>query len=509
MQRDRLREGRQALPHALFTAQQVRELDRRAIASGILGMELMTRAGRAAFALLQRRWADNSPVEVFCGGGNNGGDGYVVAALAAEAGMPVRVWSLSDKLKGDALTARQWAEQRGVAIAHWQGQSPAVGSVVVDALLGTGISGAVREEYAQAIAAINASAAPVLAIDIPSGLSSDSGVLLGEAVQAAATISFIGLKCGLFTGSAADCVGELVFDDLQVPAEILTSLPATARRVDQRDSAQALPPRARTAHKGHFGHVLVVGGESGMAGAALLSASAAARCGAGLVSCATRADHVAGLLAARPELMVHGVDGGQDLPPLLQRASVVAVGPGLGQAEWGRALLAAVLASPLPVVVDADALNLVASGQVTLGADRGVRVITPHPGEAARLLGYSVAEVQSDRFAAARTLNQRFGAVVLLKGAGTVVCDGEGTWVIGGGNPGMASGGMGDVLTGVIAALLAQHLSPAAAAYVGAAVHNGAADRAARDGQRGTLAGDVVAQLRAVVNETGHDRDEA
>lgn len=497
---DRLNPRGVQLPRALFTAEQVRELDRQAIGSGIAGFELMTRAGRAAFTLIQQRWAHCSPVEVFCGGGNNGGDGYVVAALAAEAGIPVRVWALSDKLKGDALTAKAWAQNSGVAITPWAGQSPAAGSIVVDAMLGTGLSGAVRARYAEAIAVINASPAPVIAVDTPSGLCSDTGRLLGEAARAQATMTFIGLKRGLFTAAAAEVVGELVFDDLQVPRDILDAMPPSALRADYRDIALALSPRSPTAHKGRFGHVLVVGGDNGMAGAALLSASAAGRCGAGLVSCATRAAHIPALVAARPEIMAHAVDSDDALAPLLARASVVAAGPGLGQAEWGRVLLSAVLASDLPAVVDADALNLVASKQVDLGAEHAARIITPHPGEAARLLACDVEEIQADRFAAARELNRRYGAVVLLKGAGTLICDGAQSWVIGGGNPGMASGGMGDVLTGVIAALLAQHLPPADAARIGAAVHNLAADLAASEGQRGTLAGDVVANIRKAVN---------
>lgn len=502
MHRDRLNPPSDTLPRALFTAEQVRELDRRAIDSGIPGFELMTRAGRAAFTLIQQRWPHCTPIEVFCGGGNNGGDGYVVAALAAEAGIPVRVWALSDKLKGDALTARHWAQQCGVAITPWEGQSPAAGGIVVDAMLGTGLSGAVRGHYAEAIAAINASPAPVLAVDIPSGLCSDTGRVLGDALGAKATITFIGLKRGLFTGAAAEAVGDIVFDNLQVPREIAEAMPPSALRTVADDIPQALPPRAPTAHKGRFGHVLVVGGDNGLAGAALLSASAAGRCGAGLVSCATRPAHIPALVAARPEVMARGVSGGEEMAPLLERASVLAAGPGLGQAEWGRGLLAMALDSGLPAVVDADALNLVASKQVDLGAERATRIITPHPGEAARLLSCTVDEVQADRFAAARELNRRYGAVVLLKGAGTIVCDDSQLWVVGGGNPGMASGGMGDVLTGVIAALLAQHLPPVEAARIGAAVHNLAADLAAADGQRGMLAGDVVANIRSAVNGT-------
>lgn len=488
-----------------YSAAQTRELDRRAIATGIPGFELMCRAGAAAFALLLQRWADRSPIEVFCGGGNNGGDGYVLAALAAEAGMAVRVWSLNNALKGDAQLARQRAEQAGVAIRDWQGEMPGQGAVIVDALLGTGLSGELREPFAAAIIAINQSRCPVLAIDIPSGLCSDTGRSLGAAVRAEATISFIGQKLGLATGEAPAYVGERVFDDLAVPVEAYRQLAPLAKSIDRNLLLSSLGIRPRHAHKGMFGHVLVVAGDSGMAGAAILSASAAARSGAGLISCATRPENVTALLASRPEVMVRGVEGAGDLQDLLKRASVLVVGPGLGRGGWGRQLLDVALKAELPAVLDADALNLIAEHQLELGSEQAPRVLTPHPGEAARLLGVTTTEVQADRRAAIIELAGRYQATVLLKGVGSLIAgiaeSGEPeVYVNLGGNPGMASGGMGDVLSGIIAALLAQGLPALEATCLAVASHTAAADLAAEQGERGLLAMDVVEVLRKVLN---------
>jgi hydroxyethylthiazole kinase-like uncharacterized protein yjeF len=254
--------------------------------------------------------------------------------------------------------------------------------------------------------------------------------------------------------------------------------------------------REPTDDKGHFGHVLVVGGESGMSGAARLAGEAAARTGAGLVSVATRTEHAAIISAAVPELMCHGVEDRESLLPLLHRASVVAVGPGLGQSDWAQSLFGVLLQGKLPMVVDADALNL-------LGIDplkRDNWILTPHPGEAARLLGQTVEEIQSDRTGSATQLQKKYGGVVVLKGAGTVVVNSEGVvGICGEGNPGMATGGMGDVLTGVIAGLLAQGISLSQAAQLGVCLHARAGDLAAADGEKGLLASDLFPFIRRLL----------
>ncbi len=494
-----------ALPDALYTASAVRELDRRAIEEqGIAGIRLMKRAGRVAFAKLCARWPEAEHIHVFCGTGNNGGDGYVVAALAAESRLPVTVYQVGDaqKLAGDALRARDYAVAAGVTMAPWTPGTELSAGVVVDALLGTGLSGEVRPAFAEAIAAINASSLPVLAIDIPSGLCSDSGRRLGTAVAADCTVSFIGLKRGLLTGEAVDCVGELGFSELGVDGNVYAQVEPSVALIGPGDAAAALPRRPRSSHKGHCGHVLVVGGDHGMAGAAILAAMSAARVGAGLVSCASRPEHVAALLANVPEVMACGVNSGQDLEPLLARASVVVIGPGLGRGPWGQQLLQRVLASELPLVVDADALNLIAAGSAgsTSAVPRHNWILTPHPGEAARLLDSDSRTVQADRFAAVEALRQRWGGVALLKGAGSLVAGENGLALSPCGNPGMASGGMGDVLSGVLGGLLAQGLELESAARVGCWLHGRAADLASLDGERGLLASDLLPQLRRLVN---------
>ncbi len=486
----------QTLPSDLYRAVQVRELDRLAIEGGIPGAALMARAGGAAYALLRRRWPAARRVAVVCGTGNNGGDGFVLARLAREAGLEVALYQVGDpaRLSGDALKMAQAVGLEAQLLAAGDLRHC---EVVVDALLGIGLNGEVRDVWRQAIAAINESGRPVLALDVPSGLDADTGAVLGCAVRAAATVTFIGLKQGLLTGSGPALCGELYFDDLAVPAAIYQCVPAAARRLDLAAFAPALAPRARDAHKGDFGHVLVVGGEAGFSGAARLAAEAAARVGAGLVSVATRAAHAAVIAAARPELMCHGVETAVELEPLLRRADVIVVGPGLGQGTWGQHMLGRLLYARQPLVVDADALNLLAQDPVR----RDDWVLTPHPGEAARLLGETTVQVQQNRFAAAAGVQASFGGVVVLKGPGTLVLGSDGMpGVCGGGNPGMASGGMGDVLSGVIAALIAQGSGLREAAAAAVCLHAAAADAAAADGERGLLASDLFPHLRRLAN---------
>jgi NAD(P)H-hydrate epimerase len=300
-----------------------------------------------------------------------------------------------------------------------------------------------------------------------------------------------------FTGEGPACCGDILFDDLQIPADLYGSVTASCHLYDGRDLPVLLPPRSRTAHKGDHGHVLVIGGDNGMAGAARMAAEAAARCGAGLVSVATRAVHAGIQAALRPELMFRGVETVDELTPLLERASVIAAGPGLGTASWGRKLLEAAIARELPLVVDADALNLLP----VMPHRRNNWILTPHPGEAARLLGITTREVQQDRFRAVHELVEQYHGVVILKGAGTLIAASDApTCICTAGNPGMASGGMGDVLTGVIAGLLAQGLRRYDAARAGVYLHARAGDLAAAGGERGLLATDLFTYLRGLVN---------
>ncbi|MEZ5582236.1 MAG: NAD(P)H-hydrate dehydratase [Candidatus Competibacteraceae bacterium] len=488
------------LPIALYRAAQVRELDRLAIEErGIPGYTLMSSAGAAAFAALRQHWPNAQHIVVVCGAGNNAGDGYVVATRALQDDLAVKVLTLSDpeRLRGDALTAYQDAQAAGVSIRDFDPASLNQAEVIVDALLGTGLEREVSGTWRDAIKAINNQPAGVLAIDIPSGLHADTGAIMGIAINAEVTVTFIGLKQGLFTGQGPACCGSVIFDDLKVPADIYKIVHPSSRRYCGADLSKLLPRRPRSAHKGKHGHVLVVGGDSGMAGAARMAAEAAARCGAGLVSVATRNAHAGVQAALRPELMFRGVESVAELAPLLARATVIAVGPGLGNGDWGRTLFNAVLTTDLPLVVDADGLNLLAADPVR----RDNWVLTPHPGEAARLLQTQPAQVEADRFTAAAEIAVRYGGVCVLKGAGSVIaCEHDGVFVCDKGNPGMASGGMGDVLTGVIAGLLAQGVPLAQAACAGVYVHASAGDQAALDGERGLLAMDLMPQLRTLVN---------
>ncbi|MGE0387916.1 MAG: NAD(P)H-hydrate dehydratase [Gammaproteobacteria bacterium] len=489
------------LPDALYRAASVRRLDRAAIDdAGIPGVTLMQRAGEAAWLVLRRRWPAARRIAVMCGAGNNGGDGYVIARLAHADGCEVQLVQVGDvrRLGPDAALHARAAADAGLAPRALDAAALGGLDVVVDALLGIGLDREVGGDYRRAIDAIDAARVPVLAVDVPSGLNADTGMPMGAAVVAAATVTFIGVKQGLLTGRAADHRGELWFADLDVPAQVYGRVAADARVADLARERSALAPRARSGHKGDHGHVLVIGGDLGYAGAARMSAQAAARTGAGLVSLATHPEHAALAAIAQPEIMARGVADRHGLQVLARRATVVALGPGLGTDAWGESLFGAALDLELPLVLDADALNLLARAPLR----RDDWVLTPHPGEAARLLGVATAAVQADRFAAAAAIQARYGGVCVLKGAGSLIAAGDGPpAVCVHGNPGMASGGMGDVLTGVIAALRAQRLDASAAARLGVCLHAAAADAAAlRDGERGLLATDLFPHLRRLVN---------
>ncbi len=485
---------------ALYRPDQVADMDRYAIGElGVPGLQLMERAGAHAYGVLRETWPDCRHLAVFCGAGNNGGDGYVVAELARRDGLQVDVVQLvpADRLRGDAAAVARRYMDAGGRCRTSDGGVPEGADLIVDALLGTGLDREVKGAWAQAIDDINRDGSPVLAVDIPSGLSGDSGAAMGIAVCADVTVTFIGRKRGLYTGDGPALSGEIRFFDLDVPDAVHARQAPAARLVRHGALGQRLPPRSRTAHKGHYGHVLVVGGDQGMGGAALMAGRAALRVGAGLVSVATHPAHAAALLAVQPELMIRGVRQARDLEPMLRRANVIVLGPGLGQGDWGKRLFRRVLDSGLPCLLDADALNLLSQRPM----HREDWVLTPHPGEAGRLLGRSTAAIQRHRFAALEALVARYGGAVVLKGAGTLVAAPEEVIsVCPQGNPGMATGGTGDVLSGVIAGLMGQGLTPFAAAELGVCLHAAAGDLAARRGERGMAATDLIPHLRRLVN---------
>jgi hydroxyethylthiazole kinase-like uncharacterized protein yjeF len=488
------------LPTNIYSVAAVREIDRKAIDDyGTPGYTLMQRAGNAAVKAARARYPDAARWQVICGAGNNGGDGYVVARLAALDGIVVSVLTMVDPttLTGDAATAYGDFAAQGGIVMPWAGEIDAEAELLVDAILGSGLERDIGGEFAAAVAAMNAHSAAVHAMDIATGIHGDTGAVMGCAVIAGLTTTFVGLKAGLFLGEGPNHCGAISFDDLDIDADCRSSIPAVYQRLDDQLLAAALPPRARGAHKGDFGHVLVVGGGPGMPGAARLCGEAALRAGAGRVSVATHPEHAALITAARPELMSYGISGERDLTPLLEKVDVVAFGPGLGQSDWAREVYEAVARCERPAVWDADALNLLARAPES--AEN--RIITPHPGEAATLIGSNNADVQADRPAALRALASKYGGIAVLKGAGTLISSSAGLpFICTSGNPGMAAPGMGDVLTGVIAAMLAQGLTLPAAASIGVELHARAGDVAAGAGERGLLASDVIDALQGVAN---------
>lgn len=493
----------------LYGEASVRELDRRAIE--VLagdGYALMTRAAVSVYRRLRARWPEAKRVLVLCGRGHNGGDGYVVARLAQADGLEVRVIRAVDEppTADDGVRAATECSAAGVEIATFDGRLPPA-EVIVDAIFGIGLARPPQGAYASLIEAANASGLPILAVDMPSGLHADTGEAYRPTIRADLTVTLVARKTGLYTGDAPAHTGALVLEALGVDTgdARYRDVAAEAALIGDALLHARLPPRRATAHKGEHGHVLVVGGDRGYGGAARLAAEAAARAGAGLVSVATRAEHVGALLASVPEAMVRAVDAAGDLARMIERAGVLAIGPGLGREAWGRALwlqaLDAGVRGAANLVLDADALNLLADAPRQLGADT---IVTPHPGEAARLLGVDAKSVQADRYAAARELARRYRCVVVLKGAGTIVARSRGERcelaVCAAANPALATGGTGDVLTGIVAALRAQGCDAWDAACLGVVVHARAGAIAAGGRTRGVLASDLAAALVEAVN---------
>ena len=484
----------------LYQVEEIRELERIAIEKYHTSAEmLMQRAGTAVFCQLSKYWSKAKNITVVCGKGNNGGDGYVVAYLAKKAKLNVQILQLfsSEDLSGAAKKAANKCRKIKVKTLMFSPEKLVNSDVIVDALLGTGLTGTVRPQFKKAIQAINDSKKPVLAIDLPSGVDANKGNISGIAIKADVTVTFIGHKIGLFVGHARDYTGQIICDNLGLSKKMLQQARAGAELLDLTKEKELLSPRARTAHKGNFGHVLVIGGDDGMGGAVRMAAEAAARVGAGLVSVATREEHIAMLNLVRPEIMAHGIKTAKQLHGLLQRASVIVIGPGLGKANWSKKLFSAILKVKKPLVVDADALNLL--------ADKSYKcnnwILTPHPGEAARLLRTTPKLIQKNRLAAVQKLQHKFGGVCVLKGSGTLIAtSGEMLRVCDAGNSGMASGGMGDVLSGIIGGLLAQGLSLFNAANLGVIVHATAGDLvAAKSGPVGILALDLLPVVNKIL----------
>lgn len=496
---------RQQLPTNIYSADAVRNLQAIAINEfKISGYELMKRAGKALFNHMQNRYPLARRVVVVCGAGNNAGDGYVVAKLAMQAGLEVSVVSLIDpaKLLDDAKMA--WKDWHSLSHQLVKLSEGLLGKadVVIDALLGTGLSRDVQGKWAETIHAINQASVAVISVDIPSGLYADTGRVAGCAIHASSTVSFIGLKKGMLTHLGVDHCGELLFDDLSIPAGVYARQAPQAKCLDWVLLRSHLIHRMHSAHKHQFGHVLILGGDKGMPGAARLAAEAALRVGAGLVTVVTHAEHAGALLCGRPELMLSATHDGHVSSELFSKATAIVVGPGMSDSIWSRNLLSAALQSTAPKLIDAGALRLLSE------EDDGRRddwILTPHPGEAASLLGGVAKDIQESRFASVELLQQNFGGYIVLKGAGSLLQSPKSAnetlpQVCPYGNPGMASAGMGDVLSGVIGGLLAQGYGFELSAQLGLCIHSLAADLAAKDGETGLLASDLYSHIRQLVN---------
>ncbi|HDX8381567.1 TPA: NAD(P)H-hydrate dehydratase [Aeromonas salmonicida] len=482
-----------SLPQSLWRTEQIRALEQRwAEREGQERYALMERAGAALCTYATHHWPQSRRWWIFVGPGNNGGDGYVLARLARQIGLEPRVIAARApaELKGDARRAADdWLALGGTVLMAGASELDSLPppDLVIDALLGTGVHTHLSPLLTKIVATINSLGAPVLAVDLPSGLNANTGCAMGALVRATRTLTFIGIKQGMLTSDGVDGVGQLDCDPLGVMPE--EALQAAAERIDYPGLKHLLTPRQRSAHKGSHGKVLLAGGNVGMQGAIVLAGLACLRAGAGLVRVCQHPSH-GPVSLYQAELMNSVID------PDEQWASVRLVGPGLGQDEWGRRHFELLVNDSLPLVLDADGLNWLA----LCPRHQDNWVLTPHPGEAARLLGCSIADIAADRFTAVRRLQQRFGGVVLLKGAGSLIDDGKQIALCDEGNPGMASGGMGDLLSGIIAALLAQGWSAVEATRLGAVIHGEAADLAAADGERGMLASDLLPFIRRLVN---------
>jgi hydroxyethylthiazole kinase-like uncharacterized protein yjeF len=488
----------------VLTAAQMREADRRTIAGGVPGATLMDQAGAAVARVVRERYPAPRRIAVLCGKGNNGGDGFAAARHLRDRQPEVFLVGRREDVTGDAALHLERMEAAGIAVlavpdeAAWHDARAEVGhaGLLIDALLGTGLregasglTGRVIEEVARWVTA------PIVAVDIASGLSSDTGDLSGPALRADVTVTFAAPKHGHVLPPSCDRTGELIVADIGIVVE-----PTSLGLIQPADAARAYPTRRPDAHKGDFGHVLAVAGSVGKSGAAVLCGTAALRAGAGLVTVASPAAVQPVVAAARAELMTEplGEDALTRCLELASAADAVVLGPGLGADAGARRLAVELFAAcPAPLVCDADGLNALAKASHHAWRPGQQTVLTPHPGEMARLLDRTTAEVQADRLQAARTLAVESGAVVVLKGQRTVVARPDGFAAVNPtGNPGLAKGGTGDVLAGVVGALLARGCDAWTAAVAAVFVHGRAGDlAAARTGQESLLAGDVVDAL--------------
>lgn len=491
----------------LYSSEKVNQLDKMAVEQlKIPALELMTRAGTAAFQFIRQQWPLAKHFAVFCGTGNNAGDGYVLARLLHEDSFHVEVYSV-DPLGPSADTAKA-AYQEFLSCGLRIKELPQrVGNcdLVIDALLGSGFQSPLKPQWEQAIGLINSSSKPVLALDLPSGIEGKSGRVT-QAVYASYTLAFVALRAVLFTGRVRNYTGAVVLCDLGLPQELYESLEWDAELLDYHEALGALKPRLLDSYKGDYGHVAVLGaGALALSGAVCLAGKAALISGAGLVSAVVHPDAMPLMARAPMELMCY--PGDARASSLWSKATVWVCGPGLTQSEWAIELFEKALALEKPMVIDADALHLLAKNP----KKSHTWVLTPHTGEAAALLGISVEDVQANRIEAVKSIQAEYGGTVVLKGTGTLIgSSGHAYSICMAGNPGMATGGTGDVLAGIIGGLMAQGLEPLAAAKLGVIVHSLAGDLEQTLGERGMTASDLLLHSRSLLNPTqNHETDQS
>lgn len=490
-----------SLTQKLFRADQVAQREKEAAELSMTSLAgLMQRAGRAVYKGCFDLVPNCEHFLFVVGSGNNAGDGYVAATLALEDDHDVKVACVNPEkaLKGDALKAQETFIAAGGKVIAFNDSLLGRADIVVDALFGIGIQGVIRQEYQKVIDAINEADVPVLSVDVPSGLNATTGVAYGDCIQADMTLTFVGIKQGLVTAAGKEASGKLVFNDLDIGKAFAEVCPSSTHLLNL-DQFKKLAPRRVNSHKGRFGRLLCIGGNAGMSGAIRLAGEAALRAGTGLVKIYAHPDSQVQISAGRPELMVIS----EALEEALSWANTIVVGPGLGQDQWAQETFEKVIAfvqkNDLPLVFDADALNMLPQYATSFSPSQCI--LTPHTGEAARLLETTIEDVDSSRYSNARLLAQRYGVVTILKGPGTIIDNGKRTWVSEHGNPGMATAGMGDVLSGILGAMMAQRMSNLDAAKYGVCVHGHAADIIASEfGERGMLASDIFPQVRRLIN---------
>ncbi len=490
----------------LYDVKSIKEIEANvALTHEISSLTLMQRAALFTLQHIYQKYPSVKKIGVLAGVGKNGGDGYFFAQQALSAGYDVRIYYLSDpnSLVDDIKKAYLAAKGMGVVCRPFTAISFEDVDLIVDALLGTGVNHALSGEWLGAVMAINRSECPVVSIDVPSGLDADTGNVFTEAVKATSTVTFVGRKPGLYTGKGAEYAGEIYFSDLGIPQSCYQKVVANSCFFNLPTMKNWFPKRQKFDHKGNFGRLLVIGGNVGMAGAALLTGYAALRTGAGLVTVATHPQHVNAMIPYRPELMIHGVSEASDLDKLISNATCIVIGCGLGTDKWAQSLLSKALEYEKPMVLDADALNLIAYEKIDramLDEHRAHHIITPHVMEASRLLKKEVNEVEADRLGSAQALSDEFGTAV-LKGSGSLVCDSDILSVNTTGNPAMATAGMGDVLSGIIAGLIVQGVPVRRAARLGVWLHGSAGDICAEEGRHSIIATDVIENLHIAIRQ--------